>query len=112
MGQPLTSYIPTTALATLALQQDAGAREAAEKGITYIKREIAGNPSTMNLALALLCLDAFDEPHDELRDGLLKRQENDGSWRGNVHLTALALIALQASGDFDGPGRSNVFRLS
>lgn len=106
VGQVLPPFPPTTALAAMALQDAPAARETVELSLQYLRREVRRYQSTLSLALTTLCMNVFDQPVDEFTHALLDRQEDDGSWRGDVHLTALAVLALESN-----TGGQNVFRL-
>jgi squalene cyclase len=101
MGADLPSFVPTTALAALALQNTGAAG-----ALRFLDAKIKTHPSVLSLALTILCFNAFGMPATELAALLARRQRTDGSWQGQVHLTALALLALEASG-----GGRNVFRV-
>lgn len=105
-GRELVPFLPTTALAALALQGTAGADSAVQQGLSFLRRELPKHPSTLALALAILCFHAYGQPTDEWTAALLNRQRPDGSWRQAVHLTALAVLALTCV-----TGGSNVFKL-
>jgi hypothetical protein len=99
--------MPTvTAYALLALQDLDRGHEVITKSLSYLEAELAARQSSLALALGILCFDVYARPAEKLVAGLLARQEADGSWRGNYHLTALAALALDAAA-----GRRNVFKL-
>jgi hypothetical protein len=99
--------MPTnTCFALLALQDFKRSHAVIEKSLAYLERELAERQSTLTLALGALCLDAYDRPVDRLLNGLTVRQEADGSWRGNAHLTALTALALALAVE-----KRNVFRI-
>ncbi len=106
MGAALPSFVPTTALAVLALQDVAPARDVVTRALQFMNIEVRKRPSDLSLALAILCFNAFGMAKAELVEALARRQRTDGSWQGQVHLTALAVLALEASGE-----ARNVFRL-
>lgn len=95
------SFVPTTALAALALQNADAA-----PALTFLDAEIRKRHSVLSLALTVLCFNAFGMPAAALMESLQQRQRTDGSWQGQVHLTALAILAREAS-----RGGNNVFRL-
>ncbi|MBM3889938.1 MAG: terpene cyclase/mutase family protein [Verrucomicrobia bacterium] len=105
-GAALQGYISSTTLAALALQDVVAAREPIQRGLAFLEREIGNHRSTLTLALTLLCFRAFGKPVGHLVGALESRQEPDGSWRQQVHLTALAALALQAAS-----GGPNIFLL-
>jgi hypothetical protein len=99
--------MPTvTAYALLALQDLDRDHEVIKKSLGYLGAELAARQSSLSLALGVLCFDVYARPTEKLVTGLLARQEDDGSWRGNYHLTALAALALDAAA-----ARRNVFKL-
>jgi hypothetical protein len=104
-GIALTSLMPTTALAAMALQGAAGNSLSLQRALDLLDREVSSRPSSLSLALAILCFDVYQRPCGRLMDRLLARQDPDGSWRGQTHLTALAVLALQTK------DQSNVFEL-
>ena len=106
LGVQLEAMPTITAYALLALQDLDHHHPVIQKSLAYLESELAERQSSLTLALGLLCFDLYRRPTDKLRAGLLARQEADGSWRGNVHLTALAALALQASLE-----KKNVFKL-
>ncbi|HWQ32924.1 MAG TPA: hypothetical protein VNQ79_08715 [Blastocatellia bacterium] len=99
--------MPTnTCFALLALQDFRRSHAVIQKSLAYLERELAERQSTLTLALGALCFDVYDRPVDKLLSSLTARQETDGSWRGNAHLTALAALALAIAVE-----KSNVFRI-
>lgn len=99
--------MPTnTCFALLALQDFKRDHPVIQKSLRYLENELAERQSTLTLALGALCLDVYDRPVNKLLSGLLTRQEADGSWRGNNHLTALAGLALALAAE-----KNNVFRV-
>jgi hypothetical protein len=102
----LTPFLPTTALAALALQDVQAARPAVDQALGLLRREVRQNQSALALALTILCFNALSQPTDEFVTALLKRQRTDGSWRQAIHLTALAVLALRCV-----TGGSNVFKV-
>ena len=105
-GAAFQGFPSTTALAALALQDAAIARPAIERGLAFLERRMQSRQSALTLALAILCFQAFSKPTAALVTALKSRQQSDGSWRQQVHLTALAELALQATG-----GGTNVMAL-
>jgi hypothetical protein len=57
------------------------------------------------LALTVLCFDAYGRDASHLKTRLEERQMGDGSWRGQPHLTALAVLALRTGNE------ANVFKI-
>jgi hypothetical protein len=105
-GLNLDSMPPATALAAIALQDVPSAAEQVKRALNLLDREMTSRPSALGLALSILCFHAVSRRSGHLVDALLKRQQSDGSWRGQVHLTALAVLALRVH--MEG---QNVFRL-
>lgn len=99
--------MPTnTCFALLALQDIDRKHETIQKSVSYLEQEIAARQSSMLLALGSLCLRLYDRPVDKLLSNLAARQQENGSWRDNVHLTALAALALQMQTE-----QKNIFKL-
>jgi hypothetical protein len=99
--------MPTnTCFALLALQDTDRNHEVITKSLAYLEEELAARQSSLLLALGTMCFDIYERPLDKLLTGLLARQQNNGSWRDNVHVTALAALALQAV-----VHKQNVFKL-
>jgi hypothetical protein len=100
LGTDLESFVPTTALAAMALQGAAAARPAVERGLVFIASELKQEQSALSLALAILCYRVYRRDAAGWVEALASRQQPDGSWRGEVHLSAWAVLAL---------GERNVF---
>lgn len=99
--------MPTnTCYALLALQDVDRNHEIIKKSVAYLEQEVAARQSSLLLALSTLCLEIYERPVENLLMGLLARQQENGSWRDNVHLTALAALALQTA-----VHEKNVFKL-
>ncbi len=99
--------MPTnTCFALLALQDADRQHEVITKSLAYLEQELSQRQSSLLLALGTLCLDIYGRPVDKLLTALLARQQEDGSWRDNVHVTALAALALQAVVQ-----KENIFKL-
>lgn len=105
-GAAFQGFPSTTALAALALQDSTIARPAVERGLAFLERRMQSRQSALTLAFAILCLQVFSKPTAPLVAALKSRQQSDGSWRQQVHLTALAELALQAAS-----GGTNVMAL-
>jgi hypothetical protein len=106
LGVAIPSMMPTTALAAMALQGAPGSGPVAQRAMNLLEREVVTNPSALALALTALCFCAYDRPLGQIAPLLAARQQVDGSWRGQVHLTALALLALRAAQE-----GTNVFKV-
>ena len=73
LGQELPPYVPTTALALLALQ-DRPAEPAVARSRTYLEREALSEPSVAALSLALIALRTLGRPVEHIE---LALQEHD-----------------------------------
>ena len=93
----LPGYLTTTALAAVALQDSTAARPTVERGLAFLDKGLQAHKSALSLSLAILCFQVFSKPVAPLVEALQSRQAGDGSWRQQVHLTALASLALQAA---------------
>lgn len=93
-GQLLEPMVDTTAWALLALQRLDTAKEVVEQGLAILERQTRLHPTSLSLALSLLCFDVFGYPRNEFAQLLVSRQMGDGSWQQRVDLTALAVLAL------------------
>jgi hypothetical protein len=91
LSQDLRPYVPTTALALLAMQDRRG-NPAIEKSLQWLKAHATSESSTMALALTAICLQAFREPTDPVVS-LLGEQDAKTGFLDNAHLMALALYA-------------------
>lgn len=94
--QTLIAFAPTTALAMMALQDNPSASNAVERGLAFLSETLNRYPSTLSLALAILCFNLFQQQTEPWVTLLLERQQRDGSWRHAGHLTALSVLALQS----------------
>lgn len=99
--------MPTnTAFALLALQDFQRDHIIIRQSLAYFEKEVAERQSTLTLSLGILSLDIYDRPVDSLLTALTARQEANGSWRDNVHLTGLAALALALKAE-----QRNIFRI-
>ena len=94
-GVGLSAMMPTTALAAMALQGADGFGPAIRRALDVLDSEVPRTPSSLSLALTILCFDIYHRPTDHLVELLVARQQPDGSWRGQAHLTSLAILALR-----------------
>ncbi len=106
LGRTLPPMTSITAWTLLALQGAAKAEDAVAQGLVVLEHGAAHYPSTLTLALATLACHVLGRPVETWAQALQERQSEDGSWRGQVHLTALSLLALQV---VEGVG--NAFQL-
>jgi len=102
LDQDLRPYVPTTALALLALQ-DRRDDAAVVRSLEYLEAHWPDEISSMATGLSLICLDVFDRPTDRVAERLRDHLANTAS--DNLHGSAVALYALSARG---GP---HAFRL-
>jgi Prenyltransferase and squalene oxidase repeat len=106
LGVRLEPMPTNTAFALLALQDYPREHEVLRKSLAWFESELSAHQSTLTLSLGALCFEIYDRPVAPLLTRLLARQEADGSWRGNLHLTAVAALALAATAE-----KKNVFRV-
>jgi hypothetical protein len=106
LDRPINPSSVDTAAALFALQDLSAAAQAIEMGLAVLEKETLSYPSTLSLAMSILCLQLYDRPTEVYVDLLRKRQEADGSWREMIWWTAMAVIALQTV-----DGGKNVFQL-
>jgi hypothetical protein len=86
-------------------------REGGSNPVRFLRRNIADVTSTGDLTRTILALAGAQlDPRDfagrDLVKALRKRRRNDGSFEGQVNLTAFAVMALRAAGKDDGVDRS------
>ncbi len=101
-----TALAVQTALGILALQDRSEWRASIVKAAEFLRPDVGAHPSVLTLAWTVLAMNAIGEDTCNFPAELEKRQEPGGGWRGSNHLTALAVLALQAVKE----GR-NAFRL-
>ena len=92
LHQDLRPYVPTTALALLALQ---GRRDdpAVVRSLAYLEAHWRDERSATALGLALVCLDVYGRPVADVEAQLAEHLPDAVSF-GNMHGLALALLAL------------------
>jgi hypothetical protein len=95
LGQDLRPYVPTTALALLAMQNRRD-HPVVARSLAWLKTHAVSEPSTLALSLAALSLQVAGEPADEPTNRLLQRASETIAF-SNLHAMALALYALTAS---------------
>jgi hypothetical protein len=91
-GQDLRPYVPTTALALLALRNRPG-EPAVQRSLAALDRLRASERSPIALALALLCLRLYARPSADVAASLAEAVPS-AERRGHVHALALAACAL------------------
>lgn len=92
LGQELKPYVPTTAVALLALQ-DRRAHPVVERSLSYLEKNATSEPSGTALGLALLALRACGRPHDAIRAALIEQLSTTVELR-NHGAIAVAYCAL------------------
>jgi hypothetical protein len=90
--QDLRPYVPTTALALLALQ-DKRTHPAVERSLTWLTAHALSEVSTMALSLAAICLHVYGRPAQEVL-ARLRDQQTRTRALANAHLLAMATYAL------------------
>jgi hypothetical protein len=98
LGQELPSYIPTTALGVLALQ-DRSDHDAVRVSVDYLERDALSERSSLALSLAAMALGVLDRPRDRVRVELI-RQVPTTIELGGFHTLAMALYALRMDGGY------------
>jgi len=94
LGQELRGYVPTTAIALLALQDRRSLPEV-ERSIDFLERSATTEVSGSALALAWLALTALDRPAPTaLREALVAQAPTTISF-GNQMSAAMLLYALR-----------------
>jgi len=94
LTQDLRPYVPTTALALLALQ-DRRDHPVVRRSLDWLVAHATAEHASMALSLAAQCLQVFGLPADAPRALLVEQQARTG-FLGNVHLMSMALLTLGA----------------
>ena len=97
LGQELKSFVPTTAIALLAMQ-DRGELPEVQRSIDFLEREATRERSGSALALALMALAAFGRPVSGIRETLMAQVPTTLEF-GNQMSVAMSLYSLSAPGD-------------
>jgi hypothetical protein len=92
LAQDLRPYVPTSALALLALQ-DKRDHPVVRRSLAWLDANALSEPSTMALSLAAICLHVYGRPIDHVLAQLDAQQERTRAL-GNIHLAAMAAYAL------------------
>ena len=96
LGKELRPYVPTTAVALLALQKtEQPAAAVVEKSLAYLDRAASSEPSAVALSLSVMALRAHAHPADAVR-ALLATHSDRAIDLGHQLGVAMALYALQA----------------
>jgi hypothetical protein len=94
LGQPLQAYVPSTAIALLALQDPPG-RPEVRRALDYLAGSWRREPAGMALGLSLLCFRTFGLPTEEIEAALAAAWLRSG-FLGNHAVIGLARCALMA----------------
>src|SRR5262245_20520633 len=94
LGKELQAYVPTTALALLALQ-DRREHPAVQKSLEYLVEQRLSEPAGMALALTSICLRVYGVAAPDVDDRLAALAERHAFFN-NLHITAMALYSLTA----------------
>jgi hypothetical protein len=95
LAQDLRPYVPTSALALLALQDQRG-HPVVQRSLSWLEAHALSEPSTMALSLAAVCLHVYGRPVEGVL-ALLEAQQARTRALGNIHLAAMAAYALSLS---------------
>ena len=104
LGKELRPYVPTTAIALMALQKPQKERSIAvvSKSLDYLQRAAASEPSGMAIALASLALRVHARPSDAAPlAGQISRTVELGNQLG----MSMSLLALESHGERGEPGQ-------
>ncbi len=94
LGQDLRPYVPTTALALLALQGHRD-RPSIDRGVEFLWKNRLKETSGMAYSLAMIALNVFGRKTTDVRQALMAHWERTG-FLGNPQTIAMALLALTA----------------
>jgi hypothetical protein len=94
LGQDLRAYVPTTALALIAMQ-DRREHPVVRKGLEFLVANRLSEPSGMALTLTALCLDIYGRPSADVKDRLIAQADRT-EFLSNLQSAAMALYALTA----------------
>lgn len=91
-GKELNPYVPTTALALLALQ-DRRDHASVQKSLAYLTQHRLAEPSGMALSLTSICLRVYGVPAADVDERLAAVAETHAFFN-NIHVAAMALYSL------------------
>jgi hypothetical protein len=95
VGQDLRPYVPTTAVALLAMQ-DRARSAAVDRSVAWLRDSRLKEPSASGLAMAAIALRVHGQPVDDVEVRLA--EDVDRAERiGNLHALAMMLYALTAT---------------
>jgi len=92
LGQDLRPYVPTTAVALIALQDRPG-DPTVQTSLGVLRTQRLLEPGAMTLALVSICLRLYGTPADDVDERLAKAVERSDE-AGNLQAIAMALFAL------------------
>ena len=99
LGKELFPYVPTTAIALLALQ-DQRDHEAVKRSLDYLSTHCLDERSGLSLSLSRIALAVFGAPNREADlESALAQTWHSTRYLGNLAATALALYASAAAPD-------------
>jgi len=96
MQQDLRAYVPTTALALLAMA-DRGSERAVQESRAFLSRHWATERSSLAMSLSLVCLDQTAPEADAIASAL-QDHVADARAFGNFHLLGMTRFALASRG--------------
>ncbi len=96
LGVYLPPYIVTTAEALLVLQETPTAPPVAA-GLAFLQKTEPDECSAMERAWAILALNAYGQPTENLVQALVRSQHEDGSFGINILVSALSTLALDTA---------------
>ncbi len=99
-AQDLRPYVPTTAVALMALQ-DRPDDPAVRRSLTYLDRAKLSEPSAIGLGLSAICLHLYGRPTGDLDERLAADMARAERF-GNLQALAIALYGLGAAGQHGG----------
>lgn len=97
LGQELKAFVPTTAIALLAMQDRKSLPEV-QRSIEFLEREGSRERSGSALALALMALSAFERPVSAVQEALIAQVPTTLEF-GNQMSMAMSLYSLSTPGD-------------
>jgi hypothetical protein len=94
-GKDLWPYVPTTALALMAMQ-DRRSDPVIQRSLAQLQKDVASERSMSALALTIICLRVFGMTQAQVqRDLYALVERNQTQWRDNLLGVAMALYALE-----------------
>jgi hypothetical protein len=100
-GKDLWPYVPTTALALMAMQ-DRRSDPIIQRSLAQLQKDVASERSMSALALTIICLRVFGMTQPQVqRDLYALVERNQTQWRDNLLGVAMALYALEPGREAD-----------